>query len=187
MKKLLIGILFVVLCCNSVSAQVRSVDGRPSAKELARLNAVSKRDSLKGTFEHLELVEGNTFRGRIDRFIIPQGDSARIKYVFDNNIVSHIAVEGGGMTTPIDVRKGVFETKISPKKTTWVDVGITRKLHNGTIHTLNVGFRVIVVAPEKYDSIMAVYNILPAGKRRSDFTDALAGGSYRDFRLGKIK
>ena len=117
-----------------------------------------------------------------------EGDFARVKCVFDGRKTVNVAVNGGGVAAPADIRKGIFETKVSPKKTSWVGVNVdATNSYNGRTSTTKLGFRIIVVDPEKYDSIMAVYNSLPAGQRRSEFTDSLAGGSFRDFRLGKIK
>ena len=154
--------------------------------EVARLNAQFAKDSLKGTFEHLEL-DGNDFRGRIEHFIIRQGDSTRIKYVLDSRKIVRIAIDGGGETSQEDIRKGVFITKISPKKTTWVAGIVEYKSYSGEIYKQRVGYRVIVVEPEKYDSIMTVFNSLPQGKQQSIFLDKLAGGTWKDFSSGKIK
>jgi hypothetical protein len=48
-------------------------------------------------------------------------------------------------------------------------------------------FLVIVVDPEKYDSIMDEYNKIKDSKKRTAFLDKLAGGSWQDFAKGKIK
>ena len=187
MKRLLIGILLAVLCCNSASAQSRGVDREPSRKEIARLNAESERDAIASTFEHLEL-NGKPFRSRIERIIIPRGDSTRIKCVFDRTII-RIAVEGGGETTPEDIKKGSFMAVIRPQKTTWVKF-VTEEKYQGIerIMVREHGYRVIVVDPEKYDSIMVEHNKVEGNsQKRSDFLDKLAGGSWYDFRSGKIK
>ena len=187
MKQLLIGFLFVVFLCNSASAQVRVTDRKLSRAEIARLNAESKRDSIASTFEHLEL-NGKPFRSRIERIIIPRGDSTRIKFVFDNTFI-RVAVEGGGETTPEDIKKGSFMAVIRPQKTTWVKF-VTEQKYPGIekIMVREHGYRVIVVDPEKYDSIMVEYNKLEDySKERSAFLDTLSGGSWNDFKSGKIK
>ena len=186
MNRFLTCILLAVLFCNSTSAQVRVTNRKLSRAEIARLNAQFAKDSLKGTFEHLEL-DGNDFRGRIEHFIIRQGDSTRIKYVLDRRKIVKIAIDGGGETSQEDIRKGVFITKISPKKTTWVAGIVEYKSYSSEIYKQRVGYRVIVVEPEKYDSIMTVFNALPQGKQQSVFLDKLAGGTWKDFSSGKIK
>ena len=187
MKRLLIGILLAVLCCNSASAQTRITDRKPSRKEIARLNAESERDAIASTFEHLEL-NGKPFRSRLERIIIPRGDSTRIKFVFNNTFI-RVAVEGGGETTPEDIRKGSFMAVIRPQKTTWVKF-VTEQKYQGIerIMVREHGYRVIVVDPEKYDSIMVEYNKFEdSSKERSAFLDKLSGGSWYDFKSGKIK
>ena len=187
MKKFFFLVLFAAFLCNSASAQSRVVDREPSRKEIARLNAISKRDSIASTFEHLEL-NGKPFRSRIERIIIPRGDSTRIKFVFNNTFI-RVAVEGGGETTPEDIRKGSFMAVIRPQKTTWVKF-VTEQKYPGIerIMVREHGYRVIVVEPEKYDSIMVENNKFEDySKERSDFLDKLAGGSWYDFRSGKIK
>ncbi len=188
MRRVLIVILLAVLFCSSASAQLRRRKATP--EEIARAKAQYEqylKDTKDETFETFKLTQGKTIRGKIDRFIIPQGDSAQIRYVFDDRVV-HIAVEGGGTTTPKDIRNRVFLTKISPSKTKWVKVVFDIKdMITGEPYKQMIGWRVIVVAPEKYDSIMSIYNSLPEGKARYAFTDSLAGGTLRDFRLGKVK
>ena len=112
----------------------------------------------------------------------------RLKCVFDSRKVVQVTVEGGGQTTPADIRKGIFVTKVSPKKTSWVRVNVDApNSYDGRISTTKLGFRIIVVEPEKYDSIKAIYDKLPEGRLRYAFADSLAGGTIRDFLLGKIK
>ena len=190
--KFFLIILFSAFSCNLASAQPKVRDRKPTSKELAQLNAYSERDSINGTFEHLKL-EGKTYRGRIERIIIPRGDSTRIKYVFDNTYVIRIAVEGGGETTPLDIRKGIFVTSVSPEKTKMVNVLLSRTIlaerigGQDMVVDKKLQFRVIVVEPEKYDSIMDEYNKIKDSKKRTAFLDKLAGGSWQDFAKGKIK
>ena len=179
--------LLAVLFCNSTSAQLRRTRRKPTPAEIAKLKKQYARDSIKNTFEHLELQD-KVYRARIQSSIIRQGDSVQIKYVFKVGKVVRIAVEGGGTTTPKDIRNGVFVATIRPKKTMWVDVLVDlRHDITGEIYTNETGWRVIVVEPEKYDSIKAIYDKLPEGRPRYAFTDSLSGGTLRDFRLGKIK
>ena len=184
-------ILLVVLFCNSTSAQLRRTNRKATPKEIAKVKAQYEqylKDTKDETFENFKLLQNQTYRAKIERLIIPQGDSVRIRYVFKVDRVVRIAVEGGGTTTPKDIRKGVFVTTICPKKTMWVkDLMDIRDQITGKINTSESGWRVIVVEPEKYDSIKAIYDKLPEGKARYAFTDSLSGGTLRDFRLGKIK
>ena len=67
MKRLLIGILLAVSLGNFTFAQYPKYKSRkPTPTEIVKLNAQYAKDSIKGTFEYLEL-NGKTFRGRIDR------------------------------------------------------------------------------------------------------------------------
>ena len=190
MNRFLICILLAVLFCGSASAQLRRTSRKPTPAEIAKLNKQYEqilKETEGETFETFKLIQGNTFRGKVDRLIIPQGDSARIRYVFNDRVI-HIAVEGGGTTTPKDIRNRAFVTKVSPSKTKWVKVVFDIKdMRTGEPYKQEIGWRIIVVPPEKYDSIKAIYDKLPAGKERNDFADALSGGTLRDFRLGKIK
>ena len=191
MKILLISVLFAVLFCGSASAQLRSTSRKPTPEEIAKLNKQYEqilKETKDETFENFKLLQGQIYRTKIERLIIPRGDSVRIRYVFKVDRVVRIAVEGGGTTTPKDIRNGVFVTTICPKKTMWVKDQIdSRNQITGEISTQEFGWRVIVVEPEKYDSIKAIYDKLPEGKPRYAFTDSLSGGTLRDFRLGKIK
>lgn len=191
MNRFLICILLVVLFCNSTSAQLRRTRRTPTPKEIAELNKQREqylKETKDETFENFKLPQNQIYRAKIERLIIPQGDSVRIRYVFKVDRVVRIAVEGGGTTTPKDIRNGVFVTTICPKKTMWVkDLIDSRNQITGEISTQEFGWRVIVVEPEKYDSIKAIYDKLPEGKPRYAFTDSLSGGTLRDFRLGKIK
>ena len=158
-----------------------------SKRKQERIRKQEINDSIASTFEHLEL-NGKPFRSRLERIIIPRGDSTRIKFVFNNTFI-RVAVEGGGETTPEDIRKGSFMAVIRPQKTTWVKF-VTEQKYPGIerIMVREHGYRVIVVEPEKYDSIMGEYNKFEDySKEQSDFLDKLAGGSWYDFRNGKIK
>ena len=78
---------------------------------------------------------------------------------------------------------------IRPQKTTWVKL-VTESKYQGVerIAARENGYRVIVVDPEKYDSIMVEYNKFEdSSKERSAFLDKLSGGSWYDFKSGKIK
>ena len=191
MRRVLIVILLAVLFCSSASAQLRRRKATP--EEIARAKAQYEqylKDTKDETFENFKFIEGGgrVYRARIESPIIRKGDSVRIKYAFKVGRVVRIAVEGGGVTTPKDIQKGIFLTKISPPRTMWVKDHIDlRDQMTGEVDTERYGWRVIVVAPEKYDSIMSIYNSLPEGKARYAFTDSLSGGTLRDFRLGKVK
>jgi hypothetical protein len=190
MKTLLISVLFAVLFCGSASAQLRRTSRKPTPAEIAKLNKQYEqilKETKDETFENFKLLQDQIYRTKIERLIIPRGDSVRIRYVFKADRVVRIAVEGGGTTTPKDIRNGVFVTTICPKKTMWVKDQIDSRDQTGKISTQEFGWRVIVVEPEKYDSIKAIYDKLPEGKPRNAFADSLSGGTLRDFRLGKIK
>lgn len=193
MNRFLICILLVVLFCNSTSAQLRRTRRKPTPAEIAKLNKQHEQylKETKGeTFENFKFIDRGTnmYRAKIESLIVRKGDSVRMRYVFRVGSVVRIAVKGGGVTTPKDIQKGVFLTKVFPPKTMWVEdhIDIVHPV-TGEVSTERYGWRVIVVEPEKYDSIKAIYDKLPEGRERYRFTDSLAGGTLRDFREGKIK
>lgn len=180
--------LAAVLFCNFTSAQrPRGRDSRPSPERIAQYEAESKRDSLMWTFEHLALKR-DFIRGAIDCRLIKRGDSARIKYVFDNS-VDRIVVEGGGETTPKDIANGVFVAKVSPEKTKLVNVIVrTRNQFTNKYSEIKLEWLIVVVEPEKYDNIIKEYNkIKEDGRAEEKFITKLSGGTWKEWRTGKVK
>ncbi|MBO5710758.1 MAG: hypothetical protein J6R62_04475, partial [Rikenellaceae bacterium] len=103
MNRFLICILLVVLFCNSTSAQLRITSRKPTPAEIAKLNKQYEqilKETKDETFENFKLLQDQIYRTKIERLIIPRGDSVRIRYVFKADRVVRIAVEGGGTTTP---------------------------------------------------------------------------------------
>ena len=47
-----------------------------------------------------------------------KGDTARIRWVFNNKVITHIEVEGVGETTPEDIKNEVFVVSVVPEQTT---------------------------------------------------------------------
>ena len=176
--------LVAILLCNFASAQrPRIRDSRPSPERIAQYEAESKRDSLSRTFEHLDRG-GSYLRTKIESRVIKRGDSTRIKYVFDNRFINKIVVEGGYKTTFDDIRKGVFVAKVSPPKTKLV-YAYAYDVDGGKTESV---FLVVVVEPEKYDSIIKEYNkIKEDGRAEEKFITKLSGGTWKEWRTGKVK
>ncbi len=76
-----------------------------------------------------------------------KGDTARIRWVFDNRVITHIEVEGVGETTPEDIKNEVFVVSVVPEQTTLYKANIHVKTANDSIVVLKgvANRRVIVV------------------------------------------
>ena len=101
----------------------------------------------------------------IEHQVIAQGDSTRIKFLFNNRRVRSIKVLGYGKASKEDIKKGEYVVTVAPKKTKLIECYINggERAHK----------RVIVIDPEKYDEVMKEW-----GRRdyNSRYLDKLAGG-----------
>ena len=90
---------------------------------------------------------------------IQNGDTVRIRYVFDNSVIAHIEIEGVGETTPKDIQNGMFEVTVSPEKTTLYKANIHVKSADSSIVVLDgiANRRVIVIEGDraKYAGVMS--------------------------------
>ena len=118
----------------------------------------------------------------VDFPVILNGDTTRIKWIFDNSVITHIEVEGVGKTTPEDVKKGQFVITVTPEETTLYKARIHIKHVDGTIsvHQKIADRRVIVVYDRKTQAkIMEnaeLHRINQEIKRLSQYMDSWAGG-----------
>ncbi|MBO7213808.1 MAG: hypothetical protein J6U99_04555, partial [Rikenellaceae bacterium] len=79
--------------------------------------------------------------------VITRGVTTRLRYMFDNRIITHIEVEGVGETTPENIKKGIFDVTLSPEQTTLFKTNIHVKSANDSIVILKgvANRRVIVI------------------------------------------
>ena len=113
---------------------------------------------------------------------IVKGDTARIKWMFDNSVITHIEIEGVGETTPEDVQKGQFVIEVTPEQTTLYKAHIHIKHADGTV-SVNpelANRRVIVVSDRKtQNNIFQMYTLDKANRqieKLSRYMDSHAGG-----------
>lgn len=110
----------------------------------------------------------------IEHQVIANGDSTRIRYVFNNRKIDHIEVVGVKSTTREDIKRGIFEVTLKPEKTTLYKVNM-RTNHSRLARNI-LGHRVIVIDPEKYDEVLKTVYILRNGNGDiSRYLDHLAG------------
>ena len=114
--------------------------------------------------------------------VIVKGDTARIKWMFDNSVITHIKIEGVGETTPEDVQKGQFVIEVTPEQTTLYKAHIHIKHVDGTIsvHQGIADRRVIVVSDRKtQNNIYQTSTVYEANfqiENLSRYMDSQAGG-----------
>ena len=180
-------ITFAVICCviSTTFAQLPRLSSKSEFKALERENHI--KDSLADTFELLSLYRSDGrnsgMKVKVERIIIPEGDSTRIKWVWDNP-KTQIFIDGIS-PTPEEVKKGEFIVTIWPKKTRWVP----RWWITASGDKIEVGSRVIVVPRDKYKAIIERESKLAKSdySKLSKFLDSLAGGTYKDFATGRKK
>ena len=94
--------------------------------------------------------------------VITKAVTTRLRYMFDNRIITHIEVEGVGETTPEDIKKGIFDVTLSPEQTTLFKTNIHVKTANDSIVVLEgvANRRVIVVEggiDEFHDAVIKMW------------------------------
>ncbi len=107
---------------------------------------------LKEETEYFENVKNDVSELRMVRehYVIAKGDSTRVKFLFNKDKIKHIKFNGLGSTTDADIQKGEFVVTVSPNKSTRYGGVMTRK--DG--HKVPMGFRIVVVDPDKYDEVL---------------------------------
>ena len=165
-------LLIVLFCLFSLS--VNAQKSKKTRNLILMEQAVQ--DSLANTFEHLALRGQHDFLLKAERFIIAKGDSVRFKTVFLPINIEKIEAENGACTTREDLRKGVWIVTLKPEKTKWCSIKVYNK--SGTISEM--GTRIIVVEPDKYEEVIAQLKKLQ-GAKREKYIDSVAGGSFDDF------
>lgn len=118
----------------------------------------------------------------VDFPVILKGDTTRIKWIFDNSVITHIEVEGVGETTPEDIQKGQFVITVTPEQTMLYKAHIHIKHVDGTVSVTPelANRRVIVVSDRKTQAqIMenaGLHWINHDNKNLSRYMDSQAGG-----------
>ncbi|MBR6496141.1 MAG: hypothetical protein IKT28_03395, partial [Rikenellaceae bacterium] len=118
----------------------------------------------------------------VDFPVILNGDTTRIKWIFDNSVITHIEVEGVGETTPEDIQKGQFVITVTPEQTMLYKAHIHIKHVDGTVSVTHelANRRVIVVSDRKtQDNIYQMYTLYEANRqieKLSRYMDSQAGG-----------
>lgn len=169
-----------VFCWALLSLAVFGTLSVNAQKSKKKRNIVSTeqaiQDSLANTFEHFALRGNSDFRLKAERFIIAKGDSVRFKTVFLPINIEKIEAENGACTTREDLKKGVWIVTLKPEKTKWCSIKVYNK--SGTISEM--GTRIIVVEPDKYEEVMNRLKKLQ-GAKKEKYIDDIAGGSFEDF------
>ncbi|MBO5710174.1 MAG: hypothetical protein J6R62_01430 [Rikenellaceae bacterium] len=109
--------------------------------------------------------------------VIARGNSTRVKFLFNSRDFERFEIENVGESSVEDIRKGEYIATLKPEKTTLFRCTYY-KVKNGykTKHRSN--FRIIVIAPDKYDEVMKKLYILRklGGSDYREYLDKLAGG-----------
>ena len=109
--------------------------------------------------------------------VIARGNSTRVKFLFNSRDFERFEIENVGESSVEDIRKGEYIATLKPEKTTLFRCTYY-KVKNGykTKHRSN--FRIIVIAPDKYDEVMKKLYILRklGGDDYREYLDKLAGG-----------
>lgn len=188
MKRFLLVFIIVASCSSVALAQIPKIGKKDLPAIFSKQNMTAEermQDSINNTFEHLVIHKGSTFRGKVERVIIPKGDSTRVKYIWNTQFHEVIIIDGVKPTLE-ESKKGELVVTIWPEKTRWVKVFVTSKYNSDPV---NIGHRVIVVPRDKYKAIIERESKLAKSdySKLSKFLDSLAGGTYKDFATGKIK
>ena len=115
-----------------------------------QINYVEDKSNVYYLLSHLEFP------------VITKAVTTRLRYMFDNRIITHIEVEGVGETTPEDIEKGIFDVTLSPEQTTLFKTNIHVKTANDSIVVLEgiANRRVIVVEggiDEFHDAVIKMW------------------------------
>ena len=139
------------------------------------------KESVK-SYETLSILKENGhksfMRAALEKKIIRRGDSSRFKVLWDINAeytnFKGVYVEGVGQATPEDMRKGEFEVVLKPDKTTtykWSCVYIMNINHLERSIKKEHDFTIVVLEPEKYDSVMQLRSTMNNQQRGIQFRE----------------
>ena len=139
------------------------------------------KESVK-SYETLSILKENGHKSFMlagaDKNIIRRGDTVRFKVLWNINAeytnFKGVYVEGVGQATPEDMRKGEFEVVLKPEKTTtykWSCVYIMNINHLERSVKKEHDFTIVVLEPEKYDSVMQLRSTMNNQQRGIQFRE----------------
>ncbi len=130
------------------------------------------------SYEKMSLVNEygkSIMRTGADKNIIRRGDTVRFKVIWDlyaqTQKIQQVYVEGVGESTPEDLRKGKFEVVLKPDKTTTYKEGFKYIGYQGRSYEDVHEFTIIVLEPEKYDSVMQLRSTMNSQQRGLNFKE----------------
>ncbi len=131
------------------------------------------------SYKNLSIIKENgrksNMRSAIEKKIIRRGDSTRYKVLWDTDSpymdTECSYVEGIGETTPEDLRKGEFEVVLKPDKTTTYKCVHKFRGVQGRSCEREYDFTVVVLEPEKYDSVMQLRSCMNSQQRGIQFRE----------------
>jgi hypothetical protein len=134
------------------------------------------------SYETLSILKENGhksfMRAGADKNIIRRGDTVRFKVLWNINAeytnFKGVYVEGVGQATPEDMRKGEFEVVLKPEKTTtykWSCVYIMNINHLERSVKKEHDFTIVVLEPEKYDSVMQLRSSMNSQQKDLHFSE----------------
>ena len=108
-----------------------------------------------------------------DKNIIRRGDTVRYKVIWDLHAykIQQFFVEGVGETTPEDLRNGKFEVVLKPDKTTTYKRGYKYIGYQDRSYEDVSEFTIVVLEPEKYDSVMQLRSCMNSQQRGIQFRE----------------
>ena len=108
-----------------------------------------------------------------DKNIIRRGDTVRYKVIWDLHAykIQQFFVEGVGETTPEDLRNGKFEVVLKPDKTTTYKSGYKYIGYQDRSYEKVSEFTIVVLEPEKYDSVMQLRSLMNNQQRGIQFRE----------------
>ena len=175
MKKLLKLAIASMMIIGAISVSAQDDKAKTAGQKYIEVSARN--------FESASLVQpdGSVDMSRwlLERNIIRQGDSTRFKYLFkpDDEIIK-IEIKGVKSATRKEIRKGEFIATLRPEKSTTYEMIETRL---GSTTGMKHKIVVMVVEPEKYDSIIELRSRL-RGQRQHQQVDIL----YRELMGEKV-
>jgi hypothetical protein len=148
--------------------------------ELARrqraLDSLKKAQAAE-TFDNAKLPSYLSCKRVLDNsWILAKGDSTRIKYLINPQMVIRLEVFGYGEATPEDIKKGEWIITVRPEKTMHLE---TRLTYDDGQSSMNGIFLVVVDDHNKVAELKANYNKLQ-GPKKDAYLRELVGEKFFD-------
>ena len=190
-KRLFLALVFFLSITNSYAQNINiTVHPKPIKEWLSDWKSHIDRLTLAYMQRQINNIEGKVgvyyLLSEIECPVITRGDTTRIRYMFDNSVIAHIEVEGVSETTPEDIKKGIFDVRLSPEQTTLYKTNIHVKSTNDSIVILEgvANRRVIVIEGGRRELSSVIMNIQYSRQRTGEnryadyykYLNSLAGG-----------